>query len=382
MTNEIKGIQMENHLQWDSYVNAHEKANPYHLIKWQHVITKAYNHRIYALAAINGSVSPDSPQNGQRPSQYNISGILPLVHMNDFIFGNRLVSMPFVDHGGILADTPFAEKKLIEKAVLLAQKLKADRIELRHLEKINCLDDSFALDPSKNGKPFRPTWSLKASKVRMVMPLPDSSETLMKSFKSKLRSQINRPIKAGLEARIGGIELFDDFYRVFVTNMRDLGSPVHSKTLPRKVMEQFSDTAKIMLIHNGSEPFAASIMLGFKDVMINPWASALRQHSRLSPNMLLYYSMLAYACDHGYRYFDFGRCTPQEGSYRFKTQWGAQPQNMYWYTLWLKQPRNLESNNQNTEEDKKRDLAANLWSRLPVPISKILGPMIRKHIDL
>ena len=216
----------------------------------------------------------------------------------------------------------------------------------------------------------------------MVMNLPDSSDALMKSFKSKLRSQINRPIKAGLEARIGGIELLDDFYRVFVTNMRDLGSPVHSKMLPRKVMEHFSDSAKIVLIHKENEPFAASIMVGFKDVMINPWASAFHRHSKLSPNMLLYYSMLAYACDHGYRYFDFGRSTPEEGSYRFKTQWGATPQSMYWYTLWLQEPKNLEPDNRFTAENKKRDLAALVWSRLPVSISKILGPMIRKHIDL
>ena len=145
---------MENNPQWDRYVNAHEKANPYHLMKWQHVITKAYKHKIYALAAINENDSPDSTQNNQQPSNHNISGTLPLVHMNDFLFGNRLVSMPFVDHGGLLADTPLAEKMLIENALLLARKLKADRIELRHLEKINCLDDSFPPDPSENAKPF------------------------------------------------------------------------------------------------------------------------------------------------------------------------------------------------------------------------------------
>jgi serine/alanine adding enzyme len=382
MTDSIKVIQMKNHYQWGNYVNGHEKANPYHLMKWHHVITESYRHKTFALAAINENGSPDSSRNDQPTTENNISGILPLVHMNDFLFGNRLVSMPFFDHGGVLADTRFAEKKLIEKALLIAQQLKVDRIELRQLDKISCLHDSFSPDPSENRKPFHPIWSMKASKVRMVMPLPDSSDALMKSFKSKLRSQINRPIKAGLEARIGGIELLEKFYRVFVTNMRDLGSPVHSKMLLRKVMEQFSDSAKIVLIHKGSEPFAASIMLGFKNIMINPWASALRCHSKLSPNMLLYYSMLAYACDHGYRYFDFGRSTPEEGSYRFKSQWGAQPQSMYWYTLWLKPPKSLELNNQVAEENKKRDLAASLWSRLPVTISKILGPMIRKHIDL
>jgi serine/alanine adding enzyme len=214
------------------------------------------------------------------------------------------------------------------------------------------------------------------------MVLPESSDALMKSFKSKLRSQINRPVKAGLKAKIGGIELLDDFYRVFVTNMHDLGSPVHSKLLPHKVMEKFSDTAKIVLIHNGQKSFAASIIVAFKNVMTNPWASALREYSKLSPNMLLYYTMLSHACDCGYRYFDFGRSTPEEGSHRFKLQWGAQPQNMYWYTFWLQKNKHDESNHDILTKSKKRAVLESLWRRFPVSVSRIIGPLIRKHIDL
>ena len=76
-------------------------------------------------------------------------------------------------------------------------------------------------------------------KVRMVMELPESSDELMNSFKSKLRSQIRKPIKEGVETRIGQTELLDDFYHVFAINMKDLGSPVHSKRLFHNILKEF-----------------------------------------------------------------------------------------------------------------------------------------------
>ena len=59
---------------------------------------------------------------------------------------------------------------------------------------------------------------------------------------------------------------------------------------------------------------AASVTLGFRDVLSNPWASSLRRYSQLAPNMLLYWSMLEYACENGYRTFDFGRSTRRRGN--------------------------------------------------------------------
>ena len=147
----------------------------------------------------------------------------------------------------------------------------------------------------------------------MLLDLPDSSEEMMKSFKSKLRSQIKRPLKDGLVAKIGKSELIDDFYSVFCANMRDLGSPVHGKKMITTVMALFGEAANIVMVYKDKIPVACSLVIGFRDVLENPWASSLRQFSRFSPNMLLYWTMLAFACDNGYRKFDFGRSTPRRG---------------------------------------------------------------------
>ncbi|WP_152971979.1 GNAT family N-acetyltransferase [Desulfatitalea tepidiphila] len=381
---------MQDDAKWDQYVAGHPMSHAYLTSHWQKIITSAYGYTSYALAAVSNDPHPAPGQ-----VESNLKGLLPLVHLRSPLFGNRLVSMPYFDHGGILSDTEETERQLIQAAVRLGQTLRVKRIELRQLYKLNTLENGvasatnhpvswgkFINAPADGQMPPEASWTLKCHKARMVLHLPRSAEELMKSFKSKLRSQINRATKAGLRASVGGVELFGDFYHVFSNNMRDLGSPVHNKALPRSVMDYLPNQAWIVVVYKADTPVAASLMAGFKDVMINPWASALREFSKDSPNMLLYWHMLEFAADKGYRFFDFGRSTPGEGTYRFKTQWGAQPQPMYWYTIWLDEGKMHQSGPLEQENGKRREMVASLWSRLPVAISRIVGPMIRKHIDL
>ena len=42
-------------------------------------------------------------------------------------------------------------------------------------------------------------------------------------------SQVRRAQKEGMTARVGGVEMSDEFYAVFSRCMRDLGTPVYAK---------------------------------------------------------------------------------------------------------------------------------------------------------
>ena len=234
------------------------------------------------------------------------------------------------------------EKALLSEAIKLGHETKAKTIELRHIypikffEKDSEADLIRAKESSQSGSScLKIHTTTKSHKVRMLLELPESSELLMNAFKSKLRSQIKKPLKEGLKAKIGGLELFHDFYKVFSVNMRDLGSPLHSKRLIHHVLEEFPEKARIVLIHKDNKPVACSVIVGFRDTLENPWASSLNNYSRMAPNMLLYWTMLEYACDNGYNKFDFGRSTPDEGTYKFKEQWGAKPTPLHWHYLSL-----------------------------------------------
>jgi serine/alanine adding enzyme len=360
---------------WDSYVLSHPDSTHCHLYGWKDVIEKTYGHKGYYLLAEKDS---------------KIVGALPLIHLKSFLFGNQLVSMPFLNYGGILADSDELVQELIKEALKVAAKLKVSSIELRHLKPISCLHPSTrsnssnpsnpinSSNPSNSSNPTNPNWLEKTHKVRMVLNLPGSKDELLNSFKAKLRSQIFRPEKEGMKAVIGGGELIDSFFGIFSTNMRDLGSPVHSRRLFQEICSQFPESVKIGVVNYEEVSVAAGLIFCFRDMVEIPWASTLREFNKFSPNMLLYWSLIVYGCDHGFKYFDFGRSTPDEGTYRFKEQWGAFPVPVHWHTLTLN-GHALESN----WSDKSRyERLIHYWKRLPVPISNIIGPLIRKHISL
>jgi FemAB-related protein (PEP-CTERM system-associated) len=307
--------------------------------------------------------------------EWTVAGVLPLVLVKHFLLGTSLTSIPFFDMAGILADGPEAEKALLDEALRIAAETGAGILELRQQAALSGISQKDTGHPT-NDQAFRSF--LNSSKSRMILDLPESAEKLMASFKSKLRSQVKRPLKEGLVCKSGGMELLRDFYSVFLVNMRDLGSPVHSQRIIGEVLRRLPGSSRIFVVYKGGRPIAASLLVSFNRGCFNPWASSLREFSSFSPNMLLYWSMLEYACDAKAATFDFGRSTLGEGTYRFKEQWGARPAPLHWYTF---QPNGAGRSGRRMEKDK-MGRAVELWKKLPVPVTRILGPAIRKYITL
>jgi hypothetical protein len=107
-----------------------------------------------------------------------------------------------------------------------------------------------------------------------------------------------------------------------------------------------------------------------------PWASALSAYNKSSPNMLLYWGLLQMAVHRGMEKFDFGRCTPGEGTHRFKEQWGATPSPLFWYGENL-----VDESSLRVPHSSGRKILEKTWSRLPLFATDMLGPWVRKYIS-
>ena len=247
---------------------------------------------------------------------------------------------------------------LLNAAVALAKQQRAAHIELRQSEVLGL------------------GWPVKQHKVSMRLELPKHFETLWEGFPPKLRSQVRRARKAGMIVRSGGDELLDDFYRLLARNMRDLGTPVHARGVFEAFLKARPDETRICVVSMAGQPMAAGFLYGFREVLEIPWAAADRRHKELSANMLLYSAALEFGCGAGYRVFDFGRSTPGSGTYHFKQQWGATPFPLHWY-YWLSNGGALP---EISPQNPKFRLAIEVWKRLPVMITQIVGPAIVRNI--
>jgi serine/alanine adding enzyme len=329
---------------WDDYVKRVPAATHYHQIGWKEVIERSFGqHARYWLA---------------QDELGEIQGVLPLIHLNSVLFGSFMVSLPYLNYGGILAGDDRARTALLEAAVERAGRDKVRHIELRQEQ------------PMRFDLPF------KTGKVSMRLTLPSLADELWKGLDSKLRSQIRRPMKEGLVSRIGRMEELDGFYEVFSRNMRDLGTPVYSKFFFRNILTAFPDSTWICTVYRDATPVASGFLVGFKEILEIPWASSLRKYNAQSPNMLLYWAALQFACERGFKVFDFGRSTPGGGAYKFKEQWGAKPVPLYWY-YWMRNGGPLPE--LNPSNPKYRSAIA-LWKRLPVGLTRVLGPYIVRNL--
>ena len=327
---------------WDSYVSGHPDASAYHRWAWRDVFSRAFGHDSFYLVALDGA---------------RIVGALPLVEFRSHLFGTFAVSLPFVNYGGVVADDQRAAEALNVRAVSLARERRWHHVELRHI-----------------GRQFA-EWPVKRHKVGMWLPLSGSAEALWSSLDRKVRNQVRKAEKSGCTAEDGGAELLGDFYRVFAHNMRDLGTPVYARRFFDEVLRAFPADTRVFVVRVDGEPVAASITVGWRDRLEVPWASSLRAHATQSPNTLLYWTMLQWAVQHGYKTFDLGRSTPDEGTFHFKKQWGAQPLDLAWEYLGLSGDVPDQS-----PKNPKFKAAIAVWQHLPVWLTNRVGPPIVRSI--
>ena len=326
---------------WDAFVRAQPGWSHMHLYGWRQVIERVFHHECSYLGAWD--------------DENSLIGVLPLVHVHSLVFGRFLVSMPFLNYGG-----PLGQERsivpLVNESVALAQRSGASLLELR----------------SRNSLPI----SLPAShrKITVTLPLPSTAEVLWKQLDAKVRSQVRRPQKDGVEIRFGPNEA-EPFYRVFARHMRDLGTPTQPRRLFDAIAETFGDDVWFACEYYRGQAIAGGCALRSDQELEITWASALVEYKALSANMLLYWGMMERAIGAGISSFNFGRCTPGGGTHRFKRQWGGVDEPLSWYTWSRGEVAATPSPN-----DSAYSWGPRLWKRLPVSVATALGPSIVRYI--
>jgi FemAB-related protein (PEP-CTERM system-associated) len=342
---------------WDHYVSGHARGLAYHYFAWKEAVEIAYGFQGYYLMAEKNA---------------RLVGVLPLVHHHPPFVPGSLVSIPYCDAAGPLADSVDIEKLLVLKAMECSRNARAKGVSIRSIQQ-------FAGVP--------PDLTVNSEKARMILNLPGSSDELLASLKAKVRSQVKKPIRDGLTVHMGGIELLNGFYKLFAENMRDLGSPVHSKRWLYGIIKAYRNRCHLFLVRMpDNTPAAGGILLCHSRVVSVPWASSLRRFNRWNPNMLLYWSFLKFASDHGYLTFDFGRSTPGEGTFLFKKQWGAKSAPLHWADFEADRNKSnkltpVQYHGVHSAREVRKHVEHAIMSA-PLSVSKVFGSLTRKYITL
>jgi FemAB-related protein (PEP-CTERM system-associated) len=157
--------------------------------------------------------------------------------------------------------------------------------------------------------------------------------------------------------------------------MRDLGTPAYGKRLFAEILDQFPDRAEICVVRAGDRPVAAALLLHGWGVTEVPSASSLRSYNHLNANMLMYWHLLERAVQRGQDVFDFGRSSFDSKTMPFKKQWGATPTASEWQFYIRKgEPGGMR------KESPRYQKLIRIWQRLPVVLTRLIGPAIVRGI--
>jgi hypothetical protein len=90
----------------------------------------------------------------------------------------------------------------------------------------------------------------------------------------------------------------------------------------------------------------------------------------------MYYELMLHARKRGMKKFDFGRSKTGSGPYRYKKNWGFEPEPMV-YGSWSANPsaaRNVDPT------DSAYAKKIELWKKLPLGIANRIGPVIARGL--
>jgi FemAB-related protein (PEP-CTERM system-associated) len=328
---------------WRRVVASSAESQLAHAPEWLPVIQRAYGHDPLYLTA--------EDDDGR-------VGVLPAFVVRRPLVGTVVTSMPFLDSGGPCSTSPAMSRILVNHLIAEASRLGARVVELRCSAPIDV-----EATPAEH-------------KVNMTLSFPGAAGSLWDGFDRSVRNQIRKAERSGLSVELGGVEYLSAFYDAFAERMRDLGSPVHAPAFLRAVLESFGARARIYLVRKTRTTVGGLITLASNDRVTVPWATCLKEYFSLCPNMLLYWEALRTACAQGYRRFDFGRSSRDSGTYRFKWQWGAREEPLYWYRIALRANQQWES----TPRRSTAPCLVKMWQHLPLGLTLRLGPRIRRYL--
>ncbi|MEJ2612887.1 MAG: FemAB family PEP-CTERM system-associated protein [Candidatus Thiodiazotropha sp.] len=334
----------KNREDWNNYLLSASEANFYQRFEWQQLNQDHFGHQIFSILSRGDA---------------GVEGVLPLVFIKSRLFGRIFCSMPFVNFGGVCANSDDIEKKLLEKAIQLSDQHQVDYLEMRSTK-------SSVLDLPESTR-----------KVSMSIKLDEDHDKLWSAFKSKHRTNIRRVYKNDIQVVSGHAELLDDFYLVMSHSWRDLGTPFYKKRYFKKLLDLFGkEDIKIFVAYRGGEPICVALNGYYKKTVEGMWMGTILEHRHLQPTYALYWEMIKDSCENGYVDYHLGRSTADSSGEAFKKKWNAEMTQLYWqYYI----PGNGEIPQLNVDNAKYK-LAIDIWKRLPLSIVGRIGPLISKSI--
>lgn len=327
---------------WDAFVRSCPEATFFHLSGWKDILENVLGHPTFYLYA---------------ESSAGIEGVLPLGHIRSRLFGNALISVPFLVYGGVAARTEQARIALEDEAERIALSLGVDYLEMRNVSR------------------KREDWLTKDLYVTFQKSLHPDPEENFKAIPRKQRAVVRKGIAGGLASVLDPD--VDRFFEAYAASVHQLGTPVLPKRYFAAVKARFGEACEILTVTAPEgQPVSSVLSFYFRDEVLPYYGGGPAAARDLHANDFMYWELMRRASERGVKTFDYGRSKVGTGSYNFKKNWGFEPEPLSYQYRLVK----ASSVPNVSPANKKYRLMVEAWKRLPFGVTKRLGPLVARYL--
>jgi CelD/BcsL family acetyltransferase involved in cellulose biosynthesis len=164
--------------------------------------------------------------------------------------------------------------------------------------------------------------------VRHVLPLEADTSRVFGTFKrSQVQRNIRRAEREGVRVEVTtSLEDLAVFYRLHLWTRRRLGVPVQPKRFLVALWEKLvaAGFGFAVVAYKGSRAIAGAVFLAWNETVVYKYGASDARYWSLRSNNLTLWTAIQWACENGYREFDFGRSDLDDHGLRaFKDGWGT-----------------------------------------------------------
>lgn len=329
--------------EWLEFVAGSSDALPYHHPAWASVVAEPYGFRAFALIL--------------RDESGRLIAGLPMVDVKAPLRPRRWVSLPYTDFLHPLAHEDAARAHLTAELDRLRREAGIASVEVRAaLEGPNVHE-------------------LSTSYVHTLELGPDPDMVYRTFKRSQVQGAIEKGQREGTLVRRGMVsaDLTRVFYELHTLTRRRHGVPVQPRRFFEHLWNQIVEPGLgfVLIAEVKGRPAAAAVFLSWNGTVIYKYSAARPELSRARPTNVILWHAIKWACENGFRSFDYGRTDlGNEGLRTFKRGWGTEERLLGYSVLADRQPSARVSSS--------RALAA-VIRRAPPFLTRALGELLYRY---
>jgi hypothetical protein len=330
---------------WDDLVLSNPEYSFFHSKAWARVICDSYDYKPFYFALIDGN---------------KLKVLIPIIEISSMLTGKRGVSLPFTDFCQPIISKDINLDDLFAQIINFGKESGWKYIEWRF--------GRIHIDPIPASKAY----------FGHELKLCGKEEDVYRKFRSSTKRNIKKAVNEGVKTKLSNsISAVNDFYRLNCLTRKRHGIPPQPysffKNLYRHVLSK--DKGIIALAYYNNKIVAGNFFLHFGKKAIYKFGASDFNYQRFRANNLVMWQGIKYYVEKGFESLDLGRTEKEhEGLNQFKNGWGVESCELEYYkTTLVGKPLGVDHSGSSC-------FTSRLFSAMPIPVLKIFGRLVYRHI--